>query len=116
MDWQEKLKALRGEMPQADEPDVPETAAVADVEFDVVPQKHPRLDISIERKGRGGKTATLVTGWTLPDSQLAIIASRLKQKLGAGGSARGGDILVQGDRRQAVSDLLTQMGFKARII
>lgn len=103
-------------MPQADEPDVTETVAAADAGFDVVPQKHPRLDISIERKGRGGKTATLVTGWTLPDSQLAIIASRLKQKLGTGGSSRGGDILIQGDRRQAVLDFLAQMGFKARVI
>lgn len=78
--------------------------------------RQPRVDISIERKGRGGKTATLVTGWIVDDEKLLAIASELKRKLGAGGSARGGDILIQGDRRRDVLEILTDMGYKGRII
>jgi translation initiation factor 1 len=74
------------------------------------------LDIIFERKGRGGKTATIITGFTVSDDQVSDIAARLKRKLGAGGSARGGEILIQGDRRNDVLKLLTDMGLKARII
>lgn len=78
--------------------------------------KQPRVDILLERKGRAGKTATLVTGWIVSQQRLLEIASELKQKLGVGGSARGGDILIQGDRRQQVKELLESMGYKSRII
>ena len=44
------------------------------------------------------------------------VATRLKQSLGTGGSARGGEILIQGDRRKDVASLLTGMGYKTRII
>ena len=74
------------------------------------------LDIVLERKGRGGKQATIVTGFKCDDEALKQVASTLKRSLGVGGSARGGEILVQGDWRQRVLDELTVMGFKARII
>ncbi len=75
-----------------------------------------RLDILLERKGRGGKQATIVTGFTCDDEALKQVASKLKRTLGVGGSARGGEILIQGDFRQRVLDELLDMGFKARII
>lgn len=75
-----------------------------------------RLDIVFEKKGRGGKTATIVTGFELPDSDVEMLASEMKKKLGAGGSARGGEILIQGDRRNDVLKFLTAKGYKARII
>jgi len=74
------------------------------------------LDIVLERKGRGGKQATIVTGFVVDDEALKDVASQLKRKLGVGGSARGGEILIQGDFRQRVLAELTSMGFKARII
>jgi len=75
-----------------------------------------RLDVVLERKGRGGKQATIVTGFNCDDEALKQVASQLKRTLGVGGSARGGEILIQGDFRQRVLDELTTMGFKARII
>lgn len=72
-----------------------------------------RLEIAMERKGRGGKTATIISGFTIDDSQVAQIAATLKSKLGTGGSARGGEILIQGDRREDVARLLKEMGLKA---
>ena len=77
-----------------------------------------RLDIIFERKGRAGKQATIVCGFpeSYPLEKLQEIASKLKQKLGVGGSARGGEILFQGDQRKKLFDNLTLLGFKARII
>jgi translation initiation factor 1 len=57
-----------------------------------------------------------VTGFTIPDENVRRIAAQLKSALGTGGSARGGEILVQGDRRNDVLRLLTSFGYRARII
>ena len=113
MNWQEQLKAFA----QAN-PDLPQGPEETPDGSSAEPQaaSHPRLDISIERKGRAGKTATLITGWQLPDRLLLEVASGLTRRLGAGGSARGGDILIQGDYRQRVLELLSAMGYKCRII
>lgn len=113
MDWQQQLASFLYA-----NPDLPEGEAVPDDSGEKAREcsSHPRLDVGIEKKGRGGKTATLITGWQLPDERLREIASQIKQRLGTGGSARGGDILIQGDRRHDVTDILKSMGFKARIV
>ena len=66
--------------------------------------------MDVDRKGRGGKTATIISGFTLDDEEIAEIAARLKKSLGVGGSARGGEILIQGDRKNDVLNLLRQQG------
>ncbi|MCM1484148.1 MAG: translation initiation factor [Muribaculaceae bacterium] len=111
MDWQDALRQYAESNP--DLPAGPDSAP--EPEERKVPAQ-PRLDIFIERKGRGGKTATFVTGWTCSDAALLDIAAKLKQKLGTGGSARGGEILIQGDRRNDLLTMLKSMGYKARII
>lgn len=111
--WQDKLGALLSSMPQAEE-EIQETAA-AEAAPEKAAQKE-RLDIIYERKGRAGKPATIIVGFTIDDDAVADIASRIKRSLGTGGSARGGEILVQGDRRKEVLAFLTKEGFKARII
>lgn len=113
MNWLEQLQSFRDANP--DLPEGPDTTAHDDSES-TAPKQSGRLDIGIERKGRSGKTATLITGWTLSDEQLLEIAASLKKRLATGGSARGGDILIQGDRRKDVLTLLTHLGYKARII
>ncbi len=70
------------------------------------------LQVMMERKGRGGKTATIIAGFTIGDDEVADIAARLKSKLGTGGSSRGGEILIQGDRRADAVKMLKEMGFK----
>jgi translation initiation factor 1 len=76
-----------------------------------------RLDIFFEKKGRGGKKATIVTGFPseMDDDAIADLASQLKRKLGVGGSARGGEILIQGDRRNDLKNTLETLGWKSRI-
>ena len=75
-----------------------------------------RLDVLLDRKGRKGKDATIVAGFTVDDDAVAALAARLKQKLGTGGSARGGEILIQGDKRRQVAELLSAWGYKSRVI
>lgn len=116
-DWMSALQALRGSM--ADEPETIETETGVDAEL--VAQKEAsrqsaRLDIVLDRKGRKGKSATIIEGFTIPDDEVEALAARLKRQLGTGGSARGGEILVQGDRRTDVLRFLTAEGFKARIL
>ena len=116
MDWKDALgKAFNlpaNEETAAPTPDEQPTQQAGPVEQ----QGGRRLDIVFERKGRGGKQATIVTGFVCDDEALKTVASQLKRSLGVGGSARGGEILIQGDRRQQVLDLLQGMGFKARVI
>ena len=116
MDWKDALgKAFNlpaNEETAAPTPDEQPAQQAGPVEQ----QGGRRLDIVFESKGRGGKQATIVTGFVCDDEALKTVASQLKRSLGVGGSARGGEILIQGDRRQQVLDLLQGMGFKARVI
>lgn len=115
-DWKDVLgKAF--DMPVTDNNDSPADDQQQDNKGDAVQQQgKTRLDIILERKGRAGKQATIVTGFICDDDALKQVASQLKRSLGVGGSARGGEILIQGDFRQRVLDELTAMGFKARMI
>lgn len=106
-DWQSALGSLlsSGELPDA------EPMAQAQ---DPAPSHSPsgRIVITYERKGRGGKEVTIASGFELDHEELSQLASWLKQKLGAGGSARGGEILIQGDRRDRLAELLRQKGYR----
>lgn len=116
-DWMSALQALRGSM--ADEPDTLETEAVVEAESvaqEDASRQSARLDIVLDRKGRKGKSATIIEGFTISDDEVEALAARLKRQLGTGGSARGGEILVQGDRRTDVLRFLSAQGFKARIL
>lgn len=105
-DWQNALQSLlsEGNLPEGDNPITTETPENA--------KQTGKLVISFERKGRAGKSATIVSGFTLPYDEVERIASTMKSKLGTGGSSRGGEILIQGDRRDDVRRLLQQMGYK----
>lgn len=115
-DWKDILgKAF--DMQGSDDVAGQEQHQVAETADDPVRQQgKTQLDILLERKGRAGKQATIITGFTCDDVALKQVASRLKSSLGVGGSARGGEILIQGDFRQRVLQLLNDMGFKARVI
>jgi translation initiation factor 1 len=117
IDWKDALgKAFN--VPVPDNNDVPEANDGCKPAGDAMQQQGgAQLDILLERKGRAGKQATIVTGFNCDETVLKQVASRLKRALGVGGSARGGEILIQGDFRQRVLDELKNMGFKkVRII
>lgn len=105
-DWKSALSSL---LP---EDYAPENAPEA---HEVEAKQSGPLRIELDRK-RAGKIATIVSGFTLPEEQIAGIARQIKQKLGAGGSHRAGEILIQGDRREALDTFLRSLGYKTRLI
>lgn len=79
-------------------------------------QGRQMIDIILDKKGRNGKKATIVANLNLDDEALKELAAALKRSCGVGGSARGGEILIQGDMRDKVRNYLVAQGYKARII
>ena len=110
LDWKDALSALKdsGNIPVDNTPDSIPTPTAKNS-----PQTSP-LRVVIDRKGRKGKTATIIEGFSGSDEQLEQLAKTLKQRLGTGGSARGGEILIQGDRKNDVVALLKSLGYKTK--
>ncbi len=80
----------------------------------------PRRDtgavrIRLERKGRGGKAVSVVTGIPLDDKALNALNKRLKRQCGTGGTVKDGAIELQGDHRQQLLVLLVDAGYPAKL-
>ena len=85
-------------------------------ESDTLEPGKQQLRISLDKRNRNGKSVTLVTGFVGRAEDLKSLAKVLKTRCGVGGSDKDGEILIQGDFRQKVLDILLSEGYKARII
>lgn len=79
-----------------------------------VPEKQ-LLKIFYEKKGRKGKPVTLITGFVGTVEDINMLAKKLKNLCGAGGSVKNGEIIVQGDQRNRINNYLLSSGYRTRI-
>ena len=104
-DWKERLNVVYSTNPdynyQTDDEEEMETLA----------KNQQKLRVAIEKKGRGGKTVTVVSGFTGTEDDMKDLGKLLKTKCGVGGSVKDGEILIQGEFKQRIIDLLKAEGY-----
>lgn len=83
-------------------------------EVETLSPQQQELRVWLDRKQRAGKVATLVRGFVGRDADLQALARLLKTRCGVGGSAKEGEILIQGDRRDRVVEILTEAGYRCK--
>ncbi len=110
-DWKERLNVVYSTNPdfkyEKETEEEPETVVSA----------KQLLRISLDKRNRKGKAVTLITGFIGSDDDLQSLAKMLKTRCGVGGSAKDGEILIQGDFRNKVLELLQKEGYvKTRIV
>lgn len=106
-DWKKRLGVVYSTNPDFQYQTVQETEA------ETLPPQKQRLTVRIDRRHRAGKQVTLVEGFVGTSADLAALAKTLKTRCGVGGSAKDGEITVQGDLREKVTALLREMGYNA---
>lgn len=79
-----------------------------------LPPERQDLRVWLDRRQRAGKQVTLVKGFSGSDEDLKTLASMLKGKCGVGGTAKDGEIIIQGDFRDRVTEILLKAGYKAK--
>lgn len=116
-DWKELLGAtFHVEVPTEEELNQKKEAEQAPKGDALAQQGKQQVNVLLDKKGRNGKKVTLITDLLCSDEALKELAAELKRHCGVGGSARGGEILLQGDFREKALQFLKAKGFKSRII
>ena len=104
-DWKDRLNVVYSTNPDKQYENIGEEEAEA------LPKNQQKLRINMEKKGRGGTTVTLVKGFIGTEDDLKELGKLLKTKCGVGGSAKEGEIIIQGDFKQRIIDLLKAEGY-----
>ncbi|GHT67424.1 translation initiation factor [Bacteroidia bacterium] len=110
-DWKERLNVVYSTNPDF------QYEANHTEEAETLPKEKQALRISLDKRNRGGKKVTLITGFIGKDEDLQNLGKWLKVKCGVGGSAKDGEIIIQGDFRSKICEILSKDGYqKVKII
>ena len=107
-DWKQRLGVVYSTNPDF------QYQTEAAPEEETLPPGRQRLIVGIDRRTRGGKQVTLVSGFVGTADDLKELARTLKTRCGVGGSAKDGEITIQGDFRDKVVALLKELGYQAK--
>jgi translation initiation factor 1 len=80
-----------------------------------LPPAQQNLRVQASRKGRKGKTVTVITGLQANAEALADLLKQLKSQCGAGGTVKDQEIEIQGDHAQKLVQVLSKLGYKVKI-
>lgn len=80
-----------------------------------LPVREQNIRVQASRKGRKGKTVTVISGFQTSPETLAALLKQLKTQCGTGGTLKENEIEIQGDHTQNIVQILTQLGYKAKI-
>lgn len=105
-DWKDRLNVVYSTNPDFKYEELENEEANTNIKKD-----QQKLRVCLDRKQRGGKVVTLVTGYVGLDVDLKELGKLLKGKCGSGGSVKEGEIIIQGDFKQRVIDLLISEGY-----
>lgn len=78
---------------------------------EMLPINQQKLEAHLDKKNRGGKVATIIKGFEGSDDDIKALAKQLKTLCGVGGSAKDGEIIIQGNFRDKIMDFLTKEGY-----
>jgi translation initiation factor 1 len=110
-DWKERLNVVYSTNPDF------QYEMESGKEPDTLLKEKQLLKIQLDKRNRGGKRVTLITGFTGKEEDLQALGKLLKTKCGVGGSTKENEIIVQGDFRNKILEILQKEGFtKAKII